>query len=115
VARRRRGGILPKRLDPRRSAPPPDTGESQEIDASLAVLLDEVEAAETDRKTASGGGVYLLELSGRVNGSQDRAALPFLLTADGVANVLQRLMDLAAASPEVQEEVQRRLTAAARE
>lgn len=72
------------------------------VDASEAVLLDysEVTIVETFRNGQGGDKALGLLLKGRVNKSDDRASVLFLLNADGAAAIATEIIGIAGRSSE---------------
>jgi hypothetical protein len=67
------------------------------IDATRAVLLDEVTVAVVGTIDPTGGGRALaLNLEGRVNKSTSRVDVLYLMDSDGAAAIVSELLGLAA-------------------
>lgn len=85
------------------------------IDATDAVLLDysEVTLIEAFRNGRGDGPAMALLMRGRVNKSEDRAEVLFLLNADGAAAIATEIIGLAGRSadfaPEFMERFQARM------
>lgn len=110
-----RRGILPERWDPRRRLPEQEDGADEyALDVSDAVLLDGTVVSRVNAsragEEAGEGATVALELSGRVNGTEDRVALLFLMPPAGFAAIVTAGLDAAERGiPEIAEALARRL------
>lgn len=72
-----------------------------ELDASLATLVEEVSTAEV--QTDAEKGVWAIELTGRINGTEERAPSLFLLRAPHVAMIVSGFTLRSRENPELRE------------
>lgn len=68
------------------------------VNTEYAVLLDAVEVVQVESNTG-GEPVAGLALHGRINRTQERADILFLMDGDGMAAIASELVGLAARSP----------------
>jgi hypothetical protein len=65
------------------------------IDARAAVLLDHTDVVLIDTKREQAPVAMLLSLGGRINYSDDRTTVAYLLNGDGAAAIVSQLVGLA--------------------